>query len=208
MKNFIAIMDKDGNFSAPEWVIKALTGLDKFIGSSDHLEDIVMEMENNGIGPGHMEFIREYSERYYTAWLASSTELTNKIGFFEICKIFSLLKRVYFIAWPSEMQDIEEMHTGDIEIFRGESLSSFESGTVGLSWTTNEGIARTFQNGRSDGVLLKGIISKENVWAYFSAESEVVALCKNIECLDKSIVGSSSNRIKIPSNFKIKQWPT
>ncbi|MDD2307836.1 MAG: hypothetical protein PHP53_24245 [Prolixibacteraceae bacterium] len=174
MKNYIQIIDSEGNYITPEWVTKSLKDLNRFSRGYHNIINIVEGMLDSQLVGMIPDYLVNYSEDFYTTWHASSTELVQEVGIDIISSIFETLRKVNFITWPDEMLEISEFYNGEIDIFRGESRLQYESGEFGLSWTTNKEIAEVYKSKNKNGLLLFGKVHSDNIWAFFSIESEIV----------------------------------
>lgn len=173
--NYIAYRDESGSMTIPQWVMNALTDLERFKAMPEQVGKLVCGL-TNGFNYDDVTKLKLLAADFYTAWEASSTEVAKHLGQSICLELFCLFRSAWTICWPDDSLDWIEENGMDWEmtIYRGESPALVTTGVQGFSWTLSEDIAKYYASRHSDGVVLKATVRFDDVLLINMSEYEFV----------------------------------
>jgi uncharacterized protein len=127
----------------------------------------------------HLGSLATFATAFYDCYQESSGMVSNAFGSAKIIEVFRRL-----MPLRSALQDPEDIDFWDslpdpLTIYRGGEAPLGQLAR-GISWSISEGQAQVFADRQKGGIVVTGSISKEQIFAVFGSEQEVVVEPKSV----------------------------
>lgn len=117
--------------------------------------------------------LQTFSTDFFYCWSMGNHELVEYLGGSRAIAILEFLSLARGLAWPVDNYNQFMELADEFEIYRG-GVSPVDELLLGFSWTLDDRVAAAFSRRQPNGIVVKALLSRNDVLFLESKEREIV----------------------------------